>query len=113
MSAPTLRELLAAATPGKWDSPQSKPLIFINEEGQNFSGGDWIIYPPLGELGPVAIAGNKNNAQLIARLDPATMGAVLEALERARDRLTPTRDGFTIAQINAALALLNGTTEAK
>lgn len=70
---------MAAHTPGPWESPQSKPLIFRNEEGQNFSRGDWNIYPPLGEAGPVAIAGTPENAALIAAA-PAMRAALRRML---------------------------------
>lgn len=52
-------------TPGPWEGsgPYSVPST---GKGDIFSGGDWEVYPPLGESGPVALVNNEANARLIA-----------------------------------------------
>lgn len=52
-------------TPGPWDSPL-KRLVNKDDEGRNFSLGDYEVYPPIGESGPVAITATREDAQLIA-----------------------------------------------
>ncbi len=46
-----------------------------------FSAGDWNIYPPDGEAGPVAIASGEENARLIAAAPD--LKAALEEAEKA------------------------------
>jgi hypothetical protein len=86
MTPPTLRELLAGATPG-----HKTPRCYSDAARE----------------------------RLMARLDPATMGAVLEALERARDYIASGLEGNPAKRkahaetLDRAIGLLNGTTEAK
>lgn len=52
-------------TPGPWEAPEHPYLIPNSDEGDVFDGGDWIIYPPLGESGPVALVRSKEDAARI------------------------------------------------
>lgn len=111
---PTIKDIIAKATPGAYESPQEKPLIFKDSEGQNFSRGDWHTYPLAYEPGPIGIFGTQANAQLSARCNPAVMSKVVEALENSRSFIlkTASEEGMTIMldEIEQALALLNGGT---
>jgi hypothetical protein len=95
---PTLRELLAGATPGPWQERFIYRLFVATR-----ANPDYKLNAPKETDWPTA--------QLIARCDPATMGAVLEALEWA-ERSAPPQSGLRVT-CHRALALLNGTTEAK
>jgi hypothetical protein len=52
-------------TPGPWTAGIA-PYVKSDGDGDQFSGGDWNVFPPLGESGPVAIASSEANARLIA-----------------------------------------------
>jgi len=68
-------------TPGPWETTE-RPYIVKDDEGDIFSGGDWYIYPPLGESGPVALASSQANAHLIvAAPDLLTVAKRYEAWE--------------------------------
>lgn len=51
-------------TPGPWDAPEKRTPA--TGEGYNFSDGDFWVFPPLGESGPVAVASRAEDARLIA-----------------------------------------------
>ena len=53
-------ELLGRATPGPYESHE-----LPSEVSEIFSAGDFNIYPPLGESGPVAVASGHHNAAAI------------------------------------------------
>ena len=55
----------------------------INEDGEGYtySEGDWHIYPPLGECGPVATACNDANAHRIVACINACKGVSTSTLE--------------------------------
>lgn len=81
-----LKALLSQATPGPWDSPL-KDLGAI----ESFKAVDFYFdhsfeaYPPLGHAGPLFVASDKENAELIVYLRnhaPALLRVVIEA-ERA------------------------------
>jgi hypothetical protein len=98
---PTLRELLAGATPGPWQERFIYRLFVATR-----ANPDYKLNAPRETDWPTA--------QLIARCDPATMGAVLETLEEARTVILREygESGITF-KINRTIDLLNGTTEAK
>lgn len=60
------RTASTAHTPGPWESSTGPYIVTDTGEGETFSGGDWSIFPPTGEVGPVAIVNGKENARLIA-----------------------------------------------
>jgi hypothetical protein len=113
MTPPTLRELLAVATPGPWKArrrSEDDPGFVQAPEptkpyGTEILGEDYFPH-----------RSRKADVDYIARLDPATMGAVLSALELSERYLfNAPLDGAldAHAKIVATIALLNGTTEAK
>lgn len=120
MNPPTLKELVAQATPGKWT------VEFRSHSAGTFGGtrycasftsipnqGNKIIFasyrPTASEI---PFSGNDTaNAQLIARLSPDVALAVYEALEDARD--DPTISVAVCDRVKAALRLLDGMEDAK
>ncbi len=75
-------------TPTPWETTDKPYIIGNTGDGDQFSGGDWIIYPPMGESGPVAIANSQANAALIVRAVNERQG-LIEALRAAVDWLKP------------------------
>ena len=63
-------------TPGPWEPSSGPYIVGATGEGAMFSGGDWNIFPPYGESGPVAVVNGGENARLIAAAPD-----LLEALE--------------------------------
>ncbi|MBU8540854.1 ead/Ea22-like family protein [Falsiroseomonas tokyonensis] len=68
------------ATPGPWDTSCGPSAV-----SDIFEEGDFNIYPPLGQFGPVAIGAGAHNAAFIAAADPTTVKALLAALDAARE----------------------------
>lgn len=67
----------SAHTPGPWETT-GKPYIETSTgEGAMFSQGDWYVYPPLGQSGPIAVFSSETDARLGA--------AAPELLEIVRD----------------------------
>lgn len=105
MSADTLAERIreikereAKATKGGW-SPSIHPYIAGSTgEGENFSGGDWMIYPPLGESGPVAIFSSQENV-LFAAHARADVPYLLEQLEKALSELSAAEQAATVVEV--------------
>lgn len=52
-------------TKGPWEKTDKPVVEKLTDEGAIFSCGDWYIYPPLGEAGPVAIVCDEPTANLI------------------------------------------------
>lgn len=76
-------------TPEPWEAGE-KPYIKSNGEGDQFSNGDWHIFPPLGECGPVAVAGTGEDASRIVEcvnalksLNPSAISRLLESCDTA------------------------------
>jgi len=114
MTPPNLSSLLAAATPGPWTHASS-------------IRGGWVIVQdaneyPLAQMDG-AIDSRLANAQLIARLNPAVMAKVLEALTLANLNYSRTNndqpdimgdDEFEAwGAVRKALDSLNGLTAKK
>lgn len=101
MSTPTIRELCAKATAGprKAHESLSTPGLFAvqGDKGPDIARCQYTFSA-------------EANAQLIARLDPATVLAVVEALEIAKHRADNSGCFFAEerAVVTRALALLNG-----
>lgn len=91
-------------TPGPWGSGVKPYIVPSTGEGDNFSDGDWNIFPPLGEAGPVAIVNSEANAVRIVACVNACEGiddpgAALEELSQyARTGL---QHRISIGQISA------------
>ena len=94
-----MRELVERATPGPWKDGNG----IEDKHGNKIAS---IVY--CGYEDPRAIA----NAQLIARLSPSVVLAILYKIELARDTLrsasTLRQCELAIKELNAALALLDG-----
>jgi hypothetical protein len=54
---------MSGHTPGPWEMPFGPAERRVSDI---FEAGDYYICPPLGEIGPVAIASGDENARLIA-----------------------------------------------
>jgi len=106
----------AQHTPGPW-SLAGGPLII--EVLKTFGGEEWMVYPPLGETGPIAVAAGESNAHLIAAAPD-----LLEALEAFSKGLEGNLEGvgggtcvspsFTVQHFKnarAALAKAKGETK--
>jgi len=76
----------AKHTPTPWESPLH-PILNKDGEGYNFSNGDYEIYPPLGESGPVSIVNSKKNAAFIVTAVNAHDDSI-KALKAAEAHLT-------------------------
>lgn len=79
------------ATPRPWEMSQKPYVSLATGEGDNFSSGDWGIYPPLGEAGPVAVVNSEANAELIVRA-VNSHDQLVAALDGLLSRLGP--DGY-------------------
>ena len=66
-------------TPGPWEMPAGPADKNISDI---FDVGDYNVYPPLGEAGPVAIVAGEANAHLIAAA-PAMLTMLRELRECA------------------------------
>jgi hypothetical protein len=121
---PTLKQLVAQATPGPWQvyrephSGKESAMLSISEltlSTPNFCGEVFMLSAPNGLCPALTGCGKDSdaNAQLIARLDPQTVLAVAEALEAIThpDGLSSQRIRTNLEACRHALALLNGETK--
>lgn len=97
-------------TPGPWKMSDGPYIVRITGEGSVFSGGDWSIFPPPGESGPVAVVNGEANACLIAAAHE-----LLAALKRAENFIAANEHLFphleaspTYHEIVAAIAKAEG-----
>lgn len=93
-------------TPGPWESARAA-LTGPAGEGHNFSNGDWEVYPPLGEAGPVAICPNEADARLVAAA-PDLLDALQKLLPLAEVCLPAFLDSYT-ALDKARVAIAQAT----
>lgn len=103
-----IAERANAATPGPWECSE-KAYVKADGDGDQFSGGDWIIYPPLGQSGPVGITSSKEIMQFIAgaRSDvPKLVKALRRAVQGLEDGISHM---YVIPQIEHILREQTGT----
>lgn len=88
----------AGHTPGPWTC--GALFTWSNPDDGAFSGGEYNIFPPLGETGPVAVVNpNESDARLIAAA-PRLLAERNAALRASHEHFTAARD---MASENAAL----------
>lgn len=89
-----LLDAAKAATPGPWEAPLKRLTARDSDEGNNFSNGDYEVYPPLGEAGPVAILANSTDAAFIAAFNPETAVKLIEVITLQRDAIDLAKRGI-------------------
>ncbi len=95
-------------TPGPWEMADSAYKT-SDGEGTIFSDGDWHIFPPLGELGPIAVVGGEANARLIAAA-PELLRDLEEAIE-GLDEVWEDCHSVKVARFKATIAKARGLTK--